>query len=219
MNPTNEELLRQMAEEALDAGSVAREPIAQFRRWYAQIRSAGVHREDAMTLATIRADGAPTARIVLYKDPRALGIADAGFPFFTNQESDKGAQLANDPRAALVFYWKEPGRQVRAEGAVERLPARVSDAYFASRPRGSRLGAWASPQSRPIPDRAFLDRRARALEEQYAGGAVPRPPHWGGYILKPRSVEFWQHRESRLHDRIRYARAADGGWRRERLAP
>lgn len=219
MSGMDESLIRRMAEEPLDPASAAARPLAQFRRWYADVRRAGVPREDAMTLATVRPDGAPAARVVLYKTPESLGVEDEGFPFFTNRESDKARELAGEPRCAVVFHWKEPGRQVRAEGAVESLPARVSDAYFASRPRGSQAGAWASPQSRAIPSRAFLEEGVRALEEKFSGRRVPRPPHWGGFVLKPRLVEFWQHRESRLHDRVRYALEANGAWRAERLAP
>ena len=219
MSALNENLIRRMAAEPLDPASAAAHPMEQFRRWYADARRAGVPREDAMTLATVQPDGAPAARVVLYKSPGSLGVSDEGFPFFTNYESDKAAQLASEPRCALVFHWKEPGRQVRAEGAAERLPARVSDAYFASRPRGSQIGAWASPQSRAIPSRAFLEEKVRALEAKFAGGDATRPPHWGGYVLKPRSVEFWQHRDSRLHDRVRYALEANGEWRIERLGP
>lgn len=219
MSALNEDLIRRMAAEPLDPASAAAHPMEQFRRWYADARRAGVPREDAMTLATVQPDGAPAARVVLYKASESLGVPDEGFPFFTNHESDKATQLASEPRCALVFHWKEPGRQVRAEGGVERLSARVSDAYFASRPRGSQIGAWASPQSRAIPSRAFLEEKVRALEEKFAGGDATRPPHWGGYVLKPRSVEFWQHRDSRLHDRVRYALETNGEWRIERLGP
>ncbi len=219
MSAMDENLIQEMAAEALDPKSVAADPITQFRRWYAQARSAAILREDAMTLATVGPDGAPAARIVLYKDLTDLGYAEADFPFFTNYESDKGEQLAHDARAALVFHWKPPARQVRAEGVVEKLPERVSDAYFASRPRASQIGAWASPQSRVIPSRAFMEEKERALEDEYKGCDVPRPPHWGGYVLKPRSVEFWQHRDSRLHDRVRYTLEADGAWRVELLGP
>ena len=219
MSAMNEGLIQEMAAEVLDVASVAADPIAQFHRWYAQARSAGIHREDAMTLATVKPDGAPAARIVLYKDLRNLGVADSGFPFFTNYESAKGAQMTNDPRAALIFHWKGPGRQVRVEGAVEKLPAHVSDAYFATRPRGSQISAWASPQSQVIPDRAFMHEKARALEDEYADSEVPRPPHWGGYILKPHCVEFWQHRDNRLHNRVRYTLEANGAWVVEYLGP
>ena len=219
MSAMDENLIRQMAAEALDPKSVAADPVTQFRRWYAQAKSAGIPREDAMTLATIGPDGAPAARIVLYKDLTDLGYAEADFPFFTNYESDKAAQLAHDARAALVFHWKPLARQVRAEGVVEKLPAEISDAYFATRPRASQIGAWASPQSRVVPSRAFLEEKERALEAEYAGRDAPRPPHWGGYVLKPRCVEFWQHRDSRLHDRVRYTLEASGEWRVERLGP
>ncbi len=219
MNEMDENLIREMAAEALDVASVDGDPIAQFRRWYAQARNAGIPREDAMTLATLGPGGAPAARIVLYKDLADLGYAEADFPFFTNYESDKAEQLARDTRAALVFHWKPPARQVRVEGAVELLPAGISDAYFASRPRGSQIGAWASPQSCVVPSREYLEEQERALETKYAGRDVPRPPHWGGYVLKPHCIEFWQHRDSRLHDRVRYMLEEDGGWRVERLGP
>ena len=219
MNEMDENLIQQMAAEALDVSSVAADPVEQFRRWYAQAKSAGIPREDAMTLATVGADGAPAARIVLYKDLADLGYAEADFPFFTNYESDKAEQLARDARAALVFHWKPPARQVRAEGVVEKLPENISDAYFATRPRASQIGAWASPQSRAVPSRTWLEEQERELEREYAGRDVPRPPHWGGYVLKPRCVEFWQHRDSRLHDRVRYTLEAGGKWRVERLGP
>ena len=163
MSAMDENLIREMAAEALDVANVAADPVEQFRRWYAQAHSAGIPREDAMTLATLGAGGAPAARIVLYKDLSGLGFSEPGFPFFTNYESDKAAQLTRDARAALVFHWKPPARQVRAEGSVEKLPAEVSDAYFASRPRGSQIGAWASPQSRVVPSRAFIEAKERAL--------------------------------------------------------
>lgn len=219
MNEMDENLIREMAAEALDVASVDSDPIIQFRRWYAQARIARIPREDAMTLATLGPDGAPAARIVLYKDLADLGYAEADFPFFTNYESDKGEQLARDARAALVFHWKPPARQVRVEGVVTKLPADISDAYFATRPRASQIGAWASPQSRVVPSRASLETQERALETEYAGRDVPRPPHWGGYVLKPHCIEFWQHRDSRLHDRVRYTLEADGAWRVERLGP
>ena len=219
MSAMDENLIQEMAAEALDPKSVAADPITQFRRWYAQARSAAIPRGDAMTLATIGPDGAPAARVVLYKDLAPLGYAEPGFPFFTNYESDKAAQLAHDARAALVFHWKPPARQVRAEGSVEKLPAEISDAYFATRPRASQIGAWASPQSRVVPSRAYLEEEERALEKEYAGQDAPRPPHWGGYILKPHCVEFWQHRDSRLHDRVRYTLETSGEWRVERLGP
>ena len=179
MNAMDENLIREMAAEALGPESVAAAPIMQFRRWYAPARSAGIPREDAMTLATVGPDGALAARIGLYKDLSDLGYAEADFPFFTNYESDKAEQLARDARAALVFHWKPPARQVRAEGVVELLLAGISDAYFATRPRGSQIGAWASPQSRVVPSCKYLEEQERALEAEYAGREVPRPPPLG----------------------------------------
>ncbi len=219
MSTLNENLIREMAAEALDVEIVASNPVEQFRRWYAQAKSAAIPREDAMTLATVGPDGAPAARIVLYKDLADLGYAEPDFPFFTNYESDKGEQLARDARAALVFHWKPPARQVRVKGVVEKLPENISDAYFATRPRGSQIGAWASPQSRVVADRAFIEAQERAYEAEFLGRDVQRPPHWGGYVLKPHCVEFWQHRDSRLHDRVRYTLETGGAWRIERLGP
>jgi pyridoxamine 5'-phosphate oxidase len=190
------------------------DPIALFERWYAEAQAAGVPQADAMTLATATPDGVPSARVVLLK-----GVDARGFRFFTNEESRKGRELAANPQAALTVLWAPLERQVRVGGAVQRLPAAESDAYFATRPRGSQLGAWASQQSRPIPSRDELDARWARLEERYAGREVPRPPHWGGYRVRPLALEFWQGRTNRMHDRFVYTRAPDGGWRRERLQP
>ena len=192
--------------------SLADDPIEQFAQWFERAADE-VPLADAMTLATVDAGGAPDARMVLLK-----GHGPDGFRFFTNGESDKGKQLGANPRAALVIYWRELDRQVRVRGAVEPLPAADSDAYFASRPRDSQLGAWASPQSRPLESRRELDDRLAEVEQRFAGADVPRPPHWGGYLLRPRTIEFWQGQVGRLHDRFRYARAGDG-WEIERLAP
>jgi pyridoxamine 5'-phosphate oxidase len=167
-----------------------------------------------MTLATADADGFPTARVVLLK-----AVDGRGFQFFTNYESRKGAELAANPRAALAFLWIPLERQVRVRGTVERLTAEESDAYFATRPRGSQIGAWASRQSQPLERRGLLEQRWSDLEQMYAGREVPRPPHWGGYRVRPLEIEFWQGRENRLHDRLRYAAVPGGGWRVERLAP
>jgi pyridoxamine 5'-phosphate oxidase len=166
-----------------------------------------------MTLATVDADGAPDARMVLLK-----GLGPDGFRFFTNLGSAKAAELEAMPRAALVVYWRELDRQVRVQGRVEELPASDSDAYFASRDRDSQLGAWASPQSRPLPDRAALDNRAQEAERRFSGAEIPRPPFWGGYVVRPQAIEFWQGQVARLHDRFRYLRT-DAGWQLERLAP
>ena len=188
------------------------DPLSQFARWYALAREAAPLAE-AMTLATVDAEGAPDARMVLLKgfDPR-------GFRFFTNLESAKGRQLAARPDAALVLYWRELDRQVRIRGAVERLGEDESDAYFATRARDSQLGAWASPQSRPLESRIALDEMRAEVELRYPEGEVPRPQHWGGFLLRPDSIELWQGQVGRLHDRFRYTREG-GAWSIERLAP
>ncbi len=194
-----------------DLGS---DPIAQFSAWF-EAAAAEAPLAEAMTLATVDADGAPDARMVLLK-----GWDERGFRFFSNRDSSKGSQLDADPRAALILYWRELDRQVRIRGDVERLGEQESDEYFASRPRGSQLGAWASPQSQPLDDRAELDALLEAVEQRYGDDAeVERPPHWGGYLVRPRSVEFWQGQVGRLHDRFVYRPAEDGGWSIERLAP
>jgi pyridoxamine 5'-phosphate oxidase len=198
----------------LTEADLLEDPIALFRRWYADAEAAGIAQVDAMTLATATTDARPSARIVLLK-----GADERGFTFFTNATSRKGQELEANPHAALVWLWPALERQVRAVGPVARLSAEESDAYFATRPRGSQLGAWASEQSRPLVDRAELDERWAALEAQHAGAAVPRPPHWGGFRVEPDEVEFWQGRSDRLHDRFAYARRSDGGWERVRLQP
>lgn len=221
----------------LRRADLAAEPLAQFKRWFDQAagaRASGrigkflvkiykafmelfgseVGDVNAMVLATADKEGRPSARVVLLK-----GLDERGFVFYTNYESRKGQELVENPEAALVFYWQDLERQVCIAGTVSRLAPEESEKYFRSRPRGSRIAAWASEQSRPVADRAELDKRWHEFEHRYAGQEVPRPPHWGGYVLKPTRIEFWQGRPSRLHDRFRFLRQDGNAWRVDRLSP
>jgi len=221
---------------ALDRGTLEANPIGQFEAWFraaagedaqSRWRKIGIalfklwsairnHRPpdiNAMTLATASPTGKPSTRTVLLKS-----VDERGFVFFTNYDSRKGRELTENPQGALTFFWPDLERQVCVAGTVTKLPVAESDRYFKTRPRGSRIGAWASNQSEPVPDRAFLEAKWRELEKQFPG-EVPLPPNWGGYVLKPERMEFWQGRPSRLHDRFSYSRQADNSWKLERLAP
>ena len=191
-----------------------KDPFGQFGKWWKEALDASADEVNAMTLATSSADGMPDARIVLLK-----GFDEKGFTFFTNYHSSKGQQLQENPRACLVFFWKELERQVRISGLVALVSEQESDEYFNSRPEGSRIGAWASPQSEVIGDRAWLEQNEQKIREEFLSGKISRPPHWGGYRVKPTRIEFWQGRPSRLHDRILYSLQTNGSWKIERLAP
>lgn len=198
----------------LSEKDVAASPIKQFNKWFNEALDAKIAEPNAMTLATATPDGRPSARIVLLK-----GFDDSGFAFYTNYLSRKGKELAKNPNAAVVFHWIELERQVRIEGTIEKLSKEQSDQYFHSRPKLSQIGALASPQSQEIADRAELENKMGELEAEYADKEVPKPSYWGGYILKPRLIEFWQGRRSRLHDRIVYKKVDNKSWKKVRLAP
>lgn len=200
--------------QALSEESVSQDPIQQFQVWLEEALEAKVEEPTAMVLSTVNAAGRPSARVVLLKD-----VSPQGLSFFTNYDSRKGQELEENPFASVTFFWPALERQVRIEGRVAKVAPEVSDTYFHSRPKGSQIGAWASPQSKPIESRQVIEEADRKLTEQYATAEeIPRPPHWGGYQLQPERVEFWQGRPNRLHDRIVYAQQ-DNSWQIQRLAP
>jgi pyridoxamine 5'-phosphate oxidase len=197
----------------LDEKQVNKNPLVQFSTWFEQAVRAGLEEVNAMTLATVGANGTPNARIVLLKD-----LEDNGFIFYTNYDSNKGRELAANPNASLVFFWPALQRQVRINGLVEKVSTETAENYFQSRPIGSQFGAWASPQSQVIADRKVLEQNLQSVVEKYKDQTIPKPSHWGGYKVIPTSIEFWQGRASRLHDRILYTKVGEE-WKIERLAP
>lgn len=199
---------------ALDETSVGDDPIAFFTQWFIECQKAEIDEVNAMTLATTGIDNKPDARIVLLK-----GLEDGAFVFFTNYQSAKGADIEQNPNVCLVFFWKELERQVRIHGVASKIPENKSDEYFHSRPEASQIGAWASPQSTPIPDRELLQGNYTRYEHEFSGQQIPRPEHWGGYSVMPESIEFWQGRSSRMHDRIVFNRVENNMWEKSRLAP
>jgi pyridoxamine 5'-phosphate oxidase len=214
MDPRIANLRQEYAKQTLLESDVALNPIDQFEKWWQQTLNSEIVEPNAMTLATASNDGTPSARIVLLK-----GFDKEGFVFYTNYKSYKALQLEENPKACLVFFWKELERQVKIVGLVNKVPEGESEAYFLSRPEGSRIGAWTSPQSQVIENREWLDNRYQQLVKELGGTHIQRPPHWGGYVVKPVIMEFWQGRPSRLHDRIQYTLEDSGEWKIERLAP
>ena len=213
MNKSIADIRKDYSLHSLNESDVASSPIQQFTKWFDEALASEILEVNAMTLATSSKDGKPSARIVLLK-----GFDERGFVFFTNYESNKGKALNENPHTALVFFWKEIERQVRVEGVIEKISAAESDEYFFSRPEGSRIGAWASPQSKIIESRNILEENVQRFSNEFKN-SIPRPPHWGGYRVMPELIEFWQGRSNRLHDRIQYTKTGSGSWKVDRLAP
>ena len=214
MNQSIADIRRDYKLQSLNESDMTADPVEQFTRWWDEAVNSEIDEVNAMTLATATKEGLPSARIVLLK-----GYDARGFVFFTNYNSHKGKELELNPKAALVFFWKELERQIRIEGPVEKISEEESDKYFNSRPTASRIGAWASPQSEIVTDRTIIENNFIEYENKFGTAFIPRPSHWGGYILKPTLLEFWQGRSSRLHDRIQYSSGQGGSWKMERLAP
>ena len=205
---------REYLNEDLVEKKAPKNPLVLFQRWFKEALKAEVMDVNALALATVSKSGIPSNRIVLLK-----GLDHQGFVFFTNYQSQKGREISQKAVASLLFFWPQLIRQVRIDGKVQKISAKESDTYFKTRPRGSQLAAWASEQSEVVPSRDFLEKSMKALEEKYKNQVIPRPSHWGGFLVIPQSIEFWQGRPNRLHDRLRYVRQSKGGWHRERLAP
>lgn len=214
MSTSISDLRREYASRSLMETDVASNPISQFEKWWNEALESAIVEPNAMTLATASVDGMPSARVVLLK-----GFNQKGFVFYTNYKSFKGIQLDENPKACLVFLWKELERQVRITGLVKKTEAVESDEYFLTRPEGSQIGAWASPQSQVIRNREWLEKEFKAYTDKFRGNTPQRPPNWGGYLVQPVIIEFWQGRPSRLHDRIQYTLDETGSWKIERLAP
>jgi pyridoxamine 5'-phosphate oxidase len=214
MDTSVADLRQEYTFQGLSETDVHPNPFEQFKTWFDQAVAAQLPEPNAMTIATVTADGKPSARIVLLKD-----YDERGFVFYTNYKSHKGQQLVENPWGAIAFWWAELERQVRIEGRVEKVSPAESDAYFHSRPKGSQLGAWASNQSQVIESREVLEQQLQKLKEEYDNKEVPRPPHWGGFRVIPSEIEFWQGRPNRLHDRLLYRRGEDGSWKIQRLSP
>ena len=208
------DIRKEYSKRSLNEEEVAKNAMDQFNRWWMEALASELDEVNAMTLATASADGLPAARIVLLKD-----FHENGFHFYTNYNSFKGKQLQENPRACLVFFWKELERQVRITGIVEKISQAESDIYFQTRPAGSRIGAWASPQSEVIESSDWLIQQANQIESKFTQSNIPRPPYWGGYLVRPVTIEFWQGRPNRLHDRLLYTLQENGNWMIERLAP